>query len=110
MNTIIVKEYDTLRISGEYQDNDGLPLSLAGITIQSTMRSLSNQHSHTLDIELSDVAQGRFVLTSSALHLIPTFYKVDVAFLESSSGIRITSETFNINVMHSVTAPIEVTP
>lgn len=110
MNTIEVKEYDTLRISGEYQDNNDLPLSLIGINVKSTMRSLNNQYSHDLGIELSDVAQGKFVLTSDATRFVPTVYKVDVSFLEASTGYRITSETFQINVMHSVTAPIEVAP
>lgn len=110
MNTIEVKEYDTLRISCEYQDNDGLPLSLDGIDVQSTMRSLNNQYSHTLGIELSDVAQGKFVLTSDVTRFVPTVYNVDVSFLETSSGSRITSETFNVNVIQGVTIPSEVTP
>ncbi|MFK4001703.1 hypothetical protein ACI2I3_10185 [Psychrobacter namhaensis] len=105
MNTIDVKEYDSLRISCEYQDNDGQPLSLDGIAIESTMQSLNNQYKHTLGIEMSDMALGQFVLTSDAERILPTLYKVDVSFLESSSGARITSETFNVNVKNAVTVP-----
>lgn len=107
---IYVKEYDTLRISGEYKDNDGLPLSLEGIDVQSTMRSLNNQYEHILSIELSDVAQGKFVLKSDAVRFVPTVYKVDVSFLETSSGNRVTSKTFNVNVLQSVTHPAVVMP
>ncbi|AAZ18865.1 hypothetical protein Psyc_1012 [Psychrobacter arcticus 273-4] len=106
MNTITIKEYDTLRISGEYQSNDGSPLSLEGLNIQATMRSMNNQYSHILGIEMSDIAQGRFVLTSPEQHFVPTLYKVDVSFLETATGIRVTNhETFNVKVLHSVTVP-----
>lgn len=113
MNTpseIYVKEYDTLRISGEYKNNNGEPLSLEGVTIESTMRSLNNRYEHILSIELSDVAQGKFVLTSDAVRFVPTVYKVDVSFFEVSSGNRVTSETFNVNVLQSVTHPAGVMP
>lgn len=110
MNIITIKEYDTLRISCEYQDNDGQSLSLDGLDIKSTMRSSSNQYSHQLGVEISDISQGKFVLTSEDQHFLPTTYRVDVSFLETQSGSRVTSETFNISVQPSVTVPSGVTP
>lgn len=105
MNTITVKEYDTLRISCEYQDDNGQPLSLELITIDARMTSISKHHSLPLNIEMSDEARGTFVLTGDNNHIAPTLYKVDVMFSETSSGNRITSETFNLNVLESVTIP-----
>lgn len=109
MTTITVKEYDTLRISCEYQDDNGQPLSLDAITVNARMTSIGSHYSQPLNIEMSDVARGMFVLTSNNNRTVPTLYKVDVMFSETSSGSRITSETFNVNVLEGVTIPIGVT-
>lgn len=109
MNAIAVKEYDTLRISCEYQDDMGHPLSLEMINIEARMTSTNNHYSQPLNVEMSNRAKGMFVLASENNHIMPTLYKVDVMFLEVASGNRITSDTFNVSVLESVTIPDGVT-
>lgn len=105
MNYIEVKEYDTLRLSCEYQDEDGVPLSLADVNIESDMRSTNGGEAIDLVVEVMDIVGGVFILTSSIVHILPRDYKVDIMFRDKLTNNIITSETFIVRVLHSITVP-----
>lgn len=105
MNYIEVKEYDTLRLSCEYQDEDSVPLSLAEVNIESDMRSIGDKTPIDLVVEMGDVVGGVFILTSPLIHILPRDYKIDIMFRDKVSNNIITSETFIVRVLHSVTIP-----
>lgn len=104
MNYIEVKEYDTLRLSCEYQDEDGVPLSLVDIIIESDMRSIGDKDPIDLIVEMQDINNGVFVLVNPDIHIPPRDYKVDIMF-KGILGNIITSETFVVRVLRSITKP-----
>lgn len=109
MECIEIKEYDTLRISMEYQDADGVSLPLTNTLVTSTMQSVNYAVPMFLNVEQLDVTAGTFVLTTDIEHIIPTDYRADVLFEDIITGTRIASETFGIKVIHAVTKPLGVT-
>jgi len=109
MEYIEIKEYDTLRITMEYQDTDGVPLPLTNTLVTSTMQSINYAVPIKLNIEQLDILAGNFLLTADIAHIMPTDYRIDVLFEDVTTGTRIASETFGVKVIHSVTIPLGVT-
>ena len=109
MEYIEIKEYDTLRISMEYQNADGVPLPLTNTFVTSTMQSINYAAPIKLNIEQLDVLAGTFIMTTDIAHIMPTDYRIDVLFEDMTTGTRIASETFGVKVIHAVTIPLGVT-
>jgi len=106
MEYIEIKEFDTLRISVEYKNDNGMALALNNINLFASMHSLyDNSLGINLIIEQLEVVAGTFVLTTNKASIKPQKYKIDILFEDSVTGSRITSETFGLKVNDAVTVP-----
>lgn len=101
---ISVKQYDTLAISCEYLDDEGMPLSIANIAIHADMQSMAGVVVDRLSVDIIDIEAGRFELLPTVQKFEPGTYKIDVLF-EGMSGHRVSSETFMLTISPAVTAP-----
>ena len=100
---ISVKQYDTLAIHCEYSDDDGTPLSIAGVAVYADMQSMAGVVVDRLSVDIIDIDNGRFELIPSVDAYAPGTYKIDVLF--EQNGRRVSSETFMLTVNTAVTAP-----
>lgn len=107
---IEIKEYDTLRISCEYQDPIGNPLTIADVDIEADMTTLNGMDRMDFGVERINESGGEFVLTSMAKRLIPRDYNIDIIFTDRISNTRVTSTSMVVRVLRSVTIPSEVKP
>ena len=96
-----IKEYDSITIACQYKDDDGFPLSLDGVDIKSELRTQHNVLIDRLEVTVSDEDQGLFHLRPTRRRLPIGKHNIDVMF--SKNGFRISSETFQIAVIKSVT-------
>ena len=108
MSIIEIKEYDTLRITCQYQDLNGNPLSVSDVDIESDMTTINGMDRTDLTVEVVDESVGSFVLTSTQDRLIPRDYNIDIIFIDKVARTRVTSETMTVRVLRSVTKPSEV--
>lgn len=100
---ISVKQYDTLAIHCEYSDDDGTPLSIAGVAIYADMQNMAGVVVDRLSVDIIDIDTGRFELVPSAPSYEVGTYKIDVLF--EQDGRRVSSETFMLSVTSAVTKP-----
>ena len=56
-------------------------------------------------VTVDDALSGRFTLTPSTDSIDVGFYQVDILFVSSATGHRVSSETFRLNVTSGVTSP-----
>lgn len=96
-----IKEYDSITIACQYKDDDGLPLSLAGVEIKSEMRTQNSALIDELEVTVSDVDQGLFHLRPTKTRLPTGYHNIDILF--TKNGNRISSDTFHITVSRAVT-------
>ena len=99
-----IKEYDTIAIVCEYQGDDGSPLDLNGITIIADINSVLMVLIEPLNVDATSDT-GRFTLSRTVNHLIVGQYRIDILFTNTSTGRRVSSETFILNVNRAVTIP-----
>lgn len=98
-----IKQYSTIELLCEYKDDGDLPLSLAGITIKSDMRTALGGLVDNLDITVLDVEAGLFVMKPTIDKLPTGVLSIDVLF--ENGGKRVASDTFTIEVNRSITNP-----
>ena len=98
-----IKQYSTIEILCKYQDDDGLALSLAGMTIKSDMQTSNGRHVDSLDIVILDEVGGVFMMTPTISKLPADTLKIDIIF--EKDGKIVTSDTFTIDVDVAITNP-----
>lgn len=101
---LTIKEYDTLAIVCEYQDDDGTPLNLDDTTIIADINATSGGLKESLSVDISSEL-GRFTLSRTVDHLALGSYRIDILFTNTVTGRRVASETFALNVDKSITLP-----
>lgn len=103
-NQLNIKEYDTLAIVCEYQDDDGTPLDLNSMAIIADINATSGALNEPLNVDVSSEV-GRFTLSRTDDHLPLGSYRIDILFTNTETGRRVASETFTLNVSKSITLP-----
>lgn len=98
-----IKQYSTIEILCKYQDDDGLALSLAGMTIKSDIHTSRNEYIDSFDIVVLDEAGGVFMMTPTISKLPADTLKIDIVF--EKDGKIVTSDTFTIDVEVAITNP-----
>lgn len=98
-----IKQYSTLELLCTYSDDYDAPLSLAGITIQSDMRSESGQLIDSLDVTIVDSSAGVFMMRPTISKLPVGIMSIDVVF--KKDGKIVTSDTFTIDIEPAITDP-----
>ena len=98
-----IKQYSTVEILCKYKDDQGIPLSLAGMTIKSDMYSSSGRFVDSLVVTVLDVDGGVFVMMPTIDKLPADTLSIDVLF--EKDGKRVTSDTFTMHVERAVTNP-----
>lgn len=98
-----IKQYSTVEMLCTYTDDSDVPLSLAGITIQSDMRSDSGQLIDSLEVTIVDSDAGVFMMRPTISKLPAGTMSIDVIF--KKDGKIITSDTFTIDVEPAITDP-----
>ena len=99
-----IKEYDTLAIVCEYQDDDGSLLDLNNMTIIADINATSGGFKEPLNVDVSSEL-GRFTLSRTAEYLPLGSYRIDILFTNTDTGRRVASETFALNVNKAITLP-----
>lgn len=98
-----IKQYSTIEILCKYKDDQGIPLSLAGMIIKSDMYSSSGRFVDSLVVTVLDVDGGVFVMIPTIDKLPADTLSIDVLF--EKDGKRVTSDTFTMHVERSITNP-----
>lgn len=102
---ISIKQYDTLAISCEYMDDDGMPIALDAVSIYADMQSMAGVVVDRLAVTVVDNELGRFVLTPTKDSFDTGTYKIDLLFESALTRQRVSSETFMLTITSAVTAP-----
>lgn len=105
LSTVNIKEYDSLIIYCEYTDDAGVPLNLDGITIFSDIKSELGILQDNLVTTITNSSGGKFFLTPTCDSFRAGLYKVDILFINTVTQMRVSSETFKINVGAAITTP-----
>ena len=103
-NDINIKEYDTLALVCDYQNDNGVLISLDNVTVTADIQSTVGQLIEPLNVRKMPET-GRFALLRDTSHLPFGQYRIDILFTSDITGRRVASETFNINVHRAVTSP-----
>ena len=99
---IKMKEYDTLLLVCEYQDDTDEPVDLTSIAVTADIKSETDTLYESLRV--SKLAQaGGFSLSRASGYLPAGQYRIDVLFTQSNH--RVASETFTLNVEQAITLP-----
>lgn len=104
MSTLRIKRGDTLLQDGRAQNDDGSVFDLTGSTVTSKVRAMQGTFVATLDVVITDEAQGQFTLgaTAEATEEWPVGKLLcDVKW--SNGGDAIHSETFELIVVEAIT-------
>lgn len=101
-NEIKMKEYDTLLLVCEYQDDTDEPVDLSNITVTADIKSKAGTLYESLRVKKSQQT-GSFSLSRANGYLPADQYRIDVLFTQSNH--RVASETFTLNVEQSITLP-----
>lgn len=99
---IKMKEYDTLLLVCEYQDDIDEPVDLSKITVTADIKSKTGTLYERLRVQKTN-ADGSFVLSRLERYLPADQYYVDVLFTQPNH--RVASETFTLNVEPAITLP-----
>lgn len=100
---INVKEYDTIHIFCQYLDDDDIGIDLEGVNISSKVSSLGGTVYHTFDVHISDKSKGEFILFLGEGLLKEGRYLVDILFSSELTRRKVSSDTFQIDVVKSIT-------
>lgn len=104
MNEISMKEYDTLLLVCEYQDDSDTPIDLSAITVTADIRSKTGTLYESLRVNKLPQA-GSFSLSRVEGYLPSDQYRIDVLFTNQVARHRVASETFILNVEQAITLP-----
>ena len=103
MSCIEIKEWDTLSLTCEYKNDEGVPIDLSDICIGSELRKYYGGEPVTLDVAISNASDGVFVLTKPDVRLSPSIYKIDILFKDKLDDSILSSDTFELKVLPSIT-------
>lgn len=105
MKKIILKKGDTLALSCQLKDADGLPIDLTTYTISSQVRRPSGLTLvDTLTVTITDAAAGEYSIYSSATSAWPVdLLLCDIKYAAGASSV-IRTETFVIDLREAITA------
>lgn len=101
-NEIKMKEYDTLLLVCEYQDDASEPVDLTNITVTADIKSTLGTLYESLRVQKLSQA-GSFSLSRAEGYLPADQYRIDVLFTQYNH--RVASETFTLNVEQAITLP-----
>lgn len=105
IETIYIKQYDTIDIDCEYQSDAGEALTLEGVTVSADLQTTSGTTVMSFFVSMLAAASGKFNLTTDVTDLEVGSYRIDLLFTSTATGHRVSSETFNLVVRRAITQP-----
>jgi len=97
------KQGDTYFVTCSVTDDEGTPINLSGFTIRSQIRQPTGELIAELDVDITDAAQGDFVMSDDDTQEWPVGCQFqDIEYTDSGETV-VSTQTFKIDIQQDIT-------